>query len=203
VKLRGPDGALSSEISAVIPSAQIVPLPQIYKFKLPTNHNNSQGTINADGSWTTAYGYCGVILDTVFTGDFTFVLSYSFDGDFEFQKASDHVMISGSSLSTSNFYNNTVNWYSSVGSNFPGYTVAMNHYNYNYGGGTYYTVYLPTTYWQYQRRGNTITLRNSSNGSSWNNIKSETVNSNHNQIICGVAMIYAGVHQVAVVSVGA
>jgi hypothetical protein len=170
-------------------------------FKLPQNHGGAYGIINSDGSWTTAASYCGVILDQVFTGDFTFVLSYYFAGNPEYMKASDHVMVVHPSANTDNFFNITAEWWQSAGSNFPGYTLAMNHYNYTYGGGQLFTVWGPFTYWQYQRLGNTLTLRNSQNPTGpWNNVKQATVTSDV-KVICGVGMIYSGVHEVKVVSI--
>jgi hypothetical protein len=173
-------------------------------FKLPQNDGGSLGSIRTDGSWiTTARGYSGVILDTVFTGEFTFVLSYYFDGDPEYMKASAHLMVVHPSASTTNFVNKTVDWWNPgvVMENFPGYSIGLHHYNYDYGGGRLFPVWSPYTYWQYQRRGNTLTLRNGQTPTGpWNDIKSATVSAN-DKVICAVAMVYERVHEVRVVSI--
>jgi hypothetical protein len=173
-------------------------------FKLPQNDGGSLGSIRSDGSWTTATGYCGVILDTVFTGEFTFVLSYYFDGLPEYMKASAHVMVVHPSASTTNFVNKTVDWWNQgvVMENFPGYSIGLHHYNYDYGGGTLFPVWSPYTYWQYQRRGNTLTLRNGQTPTGpWNDIKKSTIASN-DKVICAVAMIYTHEHEVKALITG-
>ena len=176
--------------------------PKYPPFKLPLNHGGTLGNINSDGSWTTAKSYCGVILDQVFKGEFTFVLSYYFDGNPEYMKASSHVMVVHPSASTNNFVNKTVEWWNNAIANFPGYTIGLSHYNFNYGGGQLFPVWVPVTYWQYQRRGNTLALRNSQTPTGpWNDIKKATVAAN-DSVICGVAMIYSHVHEVKVVSIG-
>ena len=176
--------------------------PKYPPFKLPLNHGGTLGKINSDGSWTTAQSYCGVILDHVFKGEFTFVLSYYFDGNPEYMKASSHVMVVHPSASTNNFVNKTVEWWNNAIANFPGYTIGLSHYNYNYGGGQLFPVWVPVTYWQYQRRGNTLALRNSQTPTGpWNDIKKAAVAAN-DSVICGVAMIYSHVHEVKVVSIG-
>jgi len=108
------------------------------------------------------------------------------------------------SASTSNFVNTSVEWWNSGAaiSNFPGYSIGLqHHYNYNYGGGSLFPVWVPYTYWQYQRSGNTLTLRNGQTTSGpWSHIKSSTIATN-NRVICAVAMIYTGVHIARVVSI--
>ena len=176
--------------------------PKYPPFKLPLNHGGTLGKINSDGSWTTARSYCGVILDHVFKGEFTFVLSYYFDGNPEYMKASSHVMVVHPSASTNNFVNKTVDWWNNAIANFPGYTIGLSHYNFNYGGGQLFPVWVPVTYWQYQRRGNTLALRNSQTPTGpWNDIKKAAVAAN-DSVICGVAMIYSHEHEVKVVSIG-
>jgi hypothetical protein len=161
----------------------VIDLPSM---KLPaTGTITAIGTINADGSWTVTVGsYSGVIIDRVYSSNFTLVVLWSVQGGENDYKYSQHAMITNPSAVTSNYYANNFDYYDAglLIQNFPGYTVGLYHYNSSYGAHTPHTVWN-NTYYKYERTGNTITLSYSHTNGSWTLHKTSTVNTN-DKIIC-------------------
>ena len=203
VKLRGPDGALSSEITALVPSAQIAVNGPPARFRLvgPTGATYDpagnvgtgkwsgstwmQGNLLADGTWHLySGGYAGVIIDRVFTSNFTLVVKWecvSSTGAWH----TSHAMFSKAGALVTDVVLNSEFWYESsppsLQSNFPGYTLVLNRY---YTSGQ--TAPPTTPWWKYERTGgsNCAVYMSHDGGSSWTSF---TTGTSSGPIICSFA----------------